>query len=102
MGTPPLSAETERRIALLFAPARQEIVRTILREECGNNPPFLQNAGETEIDRFRFAALKLSEGSLDKLRDAVRLAKTDWRDLLVAAGFAGTVDAHKDWLPTRK
>jgi hypothetical protein len=34
---------------------------------------------------------------MDKLADAVRLANKDWRDLLVAAGFAESVDAHKDW-----
>jgi hypothetical protein len=39
----------------------------------------------------------LSEGSLGKLCAAVKLAKTDWRDLLVAAGFADSVDAHKNW-----
>jgi len=34
---------------------------------------------------------------MDKLREAVKLANTDWRDLLVAAGFADSVDAHKHW-----
>jgi len=51
------------------------------------------------LERFRFAALKLSRGRMDKLADAVRLANKDWRDLLVAAGFADSVDAHKDWKP---
>jgi hypothetical protein len=43
------------------------------------------------------SALKLSGGRMDKLREAVKLANTDWRDLLVAAGFADSVDAHKHW-----
>jgi hypothetical protein len=101
MGTPQLSSETERRLALLFAPAHQELVRKILLEECGNNLPFLKNLDAAALDRFRFAALKLSRGNLDGLRDAVRLAKTDWRDLLVAAGFAESIDAHTSWLPDR-
>ena len=32
-----------------------------------------------------------------KLRAAVKLANADWRDLLVAASFADSVDAHKPW-----
>ena len=76
-------------------------MQTILVEECGNNLPFLHNTDEAGMDRFRFAALKLSGGDLDKLRDAVRLAKTDWRDLLAAAGFANDVTAHRSWLPAR-
>jgi hypothetical protein len=47
----------------------------------------------------RFAALKLSEGRLDRLEEAIKLAQTDWRDLLVAAGFAHDVEAHLNWLP---
>jgi len=34
---------------------------------------------------------------MEKLRAAVKLANADWRDLLVAAGFADSVDAHKHW-----
>jgi len=101
MGTPPLSSETERRVILLFAPAHQEHARKILLEEWGNNLPLLKNLDAAAMDRFRFAALKLSCGNLDRLRDAVRLAKIDWRDLLVAAGFAEHVDAHASWLPDR-
>jgi len=40
-----------------------------------------------------------SRERMDKLADAIRLANKDWRDLLVAAGFAESVDAHKDWKP---
>jgi hypothetical protein len=36
------------------------------------------------------AALQLSGGDRAKLDAAIQLAKTDWRDLLVAAGFADT------------
>jgi hypothetical protein len=54
------------------------------------------------LERVRFAALKLSEGNMEKLHRAVKLAKADWRDLLVAAGFADSVHAHKHWVtPSR-
>jgi imidazole glycerol phosphate synthase subunit HisF len=43
-------------------------------------------------ERIRAAIVLLANGDLGKLRDAIELAKTDWRDLLVAAGLA-----HADW-----
>lgn len=101
MGTPQLSSETELRLTLLFAPLHQELARKILLEECGNNLPFLEKLDATAMDRFRFAALKLSCGNLDRLQDAARLATSDWRDLLVAAEFAERTDAHTCWLPNR-
>jgi len=50
----------------------------------------------------RFAALKLSEGNKDKLLRAAQLAQYDWRDLLVAAGFANDAEAHNSWAPLLK
>jgi hypothetical protein len=100
MGTPPLSSETEKRLGLLFHPDEREIARDILLEECGNNLPFLQELDAVAMERFRFAALKLSHGKLEELRRAVELAKTDWRDLLVAADFR-TLKSHESWLPEK-
>jgi hypothetical protein len=99
MASSQISCATEKRIALLFRPDERALVRAILSEECGNNLPFLEHVDEVKLERFQFAALKLSEGKLDKLDRAVALAKRDWRDLLVAAGFAEDVYAHMSWLP---
>jgi hypothetical protein len=96
-----VSQETEKRIELLFPPDESELVRVILSEECGNNLPFLNHLDQAQLERFQFAALKLSEGDLGKLDRAVALAKSDWRDLLMAAGFAQDVNAHASWLPER-
>lgn len=54
---------------------------------------------EFQLERVRFAALKLSTGSLAGLRRAVELAKLDARDLLMAAGFGHDVRAHEAWFP---
>jgi len=99
VGTPPLSQPTDERIALLFAPADQDRVRTILRDECGYNLPLYKSSTEQEVERIRFAVLKLSGGRLDKLQNAVSAAKTDWRDVLLWAGFANNPIAHKSWVP---
>lgn len=98
-GTLPLGQEAEKRIALLFEPTHQETVRTILLRDCGNS--LWREASETEIERLRFAVLKVSRGSLDRLSKTIELAKTDWRDVLLAAGFANNPQAHRSWLPKR-
>jgi hypothetical protein len=94
-----LSEATWEKIRLLFPPMQHEEVAAILQSQCGDNLPFLGNETSEGLERVRFAALKLSEGSMNKLREAVRLANTDWRDLLVSAGFADSVDGHKQWRP---
>jgi hypothetical protein len=96
--SPPLSPETERRVSILFSPETRVEASRLLVEQCGNNLPFFANLDEFQLERARFAALKLSEGSIEKLKKAIELAKVDWRDLFVSAGF-GEVDAHRDWVP---
>ena len=68
-----------------------------MQEDCGAALPGTDNAPAEFFERVRCAALRLSEGRVDKLYDAIALAQTDWRDLLVAAGFAEHTQAHKDW-----
>jgi hypothetical protein len=99
--SPRLSPKTVELIDSLFQPVRREEVVELLMHQCGNNLPFWQKSDEFELERVRFAALKLSGGDLEKLRKAIKLAQTDWRDLLMAAGFGHDVNAHKGWSPTR-
>ena len=95
----PLSDATTIRLRSLFAGADARDAELLLVHECGTNLPFLENEDARGLERFRFAALKLGGGDLAKLREAVELAKADWRDLLVAAGFADDTSAHERWLP---
>jgi hypothetical protein len=85
------------RIRQLFPPELHDTVATILETEFGNNLPFLENADSAGLDRYRFAALQLSHGDLKRLREAVDLAKIDWRDLLMAASD----DEHRGPIPLR-
>jgi hypothetical protein len=39
-------------------------------------------------ERMHAAIIRVADGSLDRLNDALSLARLDWRDLLVAAGLA--------------
>jgi hypothetical protein len=100
--TAALTPATIRRLNLLFAAENRGEAARLLREQCGNNLPFLEKATPRELDRFRYAALKLSDGDLKRLRWAIKMAQIDWRDLLVTASFAEDADAHRKWLPTRR
>ena len=75
-----LSGKTQRQIALLFREDREEGVDSGLR-----SAGTISLSGGTRCAGTGgiIAALKLSEGNLDRLREAI--AKTDWRDLLMAA-----------------
>ena len=96
----PLSSETLSRLKVLFAPSEQAEAEQLLVELCGTNLPFHEDSDATSLERVRFAALRVSRGNLNELYSAVELANVDWRDLLVGAGFADDVDAHKSWFPS--
>ncbi len=97
-----LTPLTRTHIATLFRAADVNDAERLVAHECADNLP-LNSDGATPagLERIRFAAIRVSGGSLDRLRDAVGLAQTDWRDLLVAADFALHVDAHERWQPRR-
>lgn len=95
----PLTPETRRRLELLFAPADRAAAEEMLVLECGNNLFHCSHTLDSRnLERFHVAALKLSSGSLHALRGAITPAKSDWRDLLMAAGFGEDVHAHEQWL----
>jgi hypothetical protein len=90
---PELSPDTLRRLNILFHVEDRERAKALLYEQCGANVHY------HEIERLRIAALKYSDGNLPMLESAVKLAQLDWRDLLVATGFANDVEAHRSWEP---
>ena len=92
----PLSSLTQRLVQKIF-PNNIEEVSRILEEECGQNLPFLEKATPETLQRFRFAALKLGAGDMEKFLRAIQIAKQDWRDLLVGAGFGSDLEAHETW-----
>jgi hypothetical protein len=93
-----MSPETRRKLEQLFSPEQWSVAIEVLEAACGKNLPLIEKQGAEGIERVRCAALKLSGGSLEKLQAAVRLAQNDWRDVLVAAGFANSLTAHLAWL----
>jgi hypothetical protein len=98
---PALSPGTGRRVAVLFAQKTRAEVCTLLINKFGNNLSSCQDLGEIKFERIRFATLKLSSGDFGRLKKAVEMAKRDWRDLLMASGFAHDVAAHARWFPDK-
>jgi hypothetical protein len=94
-----LSEGTIRRLRVIFAEDVQKDAEALLVHECGRGLPFQDGASPEDLERIRYAALRLSKGRIDKLCDAIQLAQEDWRDLLVAAGFGHDANAHHSWNP---
>ncbi len=93
-GLSPLTWELVQKV---FPPDYAETAGLMLVAECGQNLPFCENSDEHQLERLRFAALKISQGDLDRLQEAIDEAKHDWRDELIWAGFAERLDAHLRW-----
>ncbi len=93
----PLSNNTQKLVMRIVPNEFQEKVIKLLENECADNLPFLEDSTPESIERFRFAVLKIGKRNLSKIETAIDLAKQDWRDLLVAAKFANSVETHKLW-----
>jgi gluconokinase len=92
-----LSARTRELVQFLFKPEEQEIAGKMLAEECGQNLPFMKDTDEFQLERIRWAALRIGFGDMDETRKAIDLAKRDWRDVLMWAGFGNDLTAHEEW-----
>ena len=90
-----VSADARIKISLLFPLEDRASAERILIDQLN---PALRHIKAGSLDRWHFAALKLSEGTIEKLQSAVALGQKDWRDLLVAANF-GAADAYRSWQP---
>lgn len=84
---------------MLFHGPNVELAAELLVEQCADNLPLWVDTDPQGLERIRFAVLKLSHGDLGELVHAVRRAQMDWRDVLVAAGFAHSVRKHEEWFP---
>lgn len=81
----------------LFSEEDAFLAKGMLENDCGHNLPLCETYTPAQMDRIRLAALKLSKGSILELSNAIKLAQIDWRDLLMAAGFARDLSAHENW-----
>jgi hypothetical protein len=69
----------------------------LLERECGDQVPFSADLKPADMERIRFAVIKLSKGHIREMPQWIKLARTDWRDLFMAADFGYHIDAHRKW-----
>jgi hypothetical protein len=96
-----LTDSTKQRVVALFPASEVVAAERLLVEECADNLRRVAHPTPEGLERLRFAALRFSGGRLDRLTEAVALAKKDWRDLLMASDFAHDTRAHQKWRPLR-
>ena len=96
-----LTELTWESIRQLFPLEHHATAARLPEAECGNNLPFLEEADANTLERVQLADLERSDGTLEGLRQAVELAKVDWRDLLMAAHDSDAPD-RKAWWRVRR
>ena len=91
----PLSEAAKHRVEKLFPLADWSSSHALLTNECWNNLPFLDSFDAVRLERFRFAALKLSDCNI-KAPKKYRLRRKSRRDVsMTITGFAVDANAHK-------
>jgi len=93
-----LSENTLRLVRHIFTAENYAAVIAALETRCGSGLPLWVSTTPEGLERIRFAVLKVSSGSLPQFERALAIANTDWRDVLVAAGFGNGLQAHINWL----
>jgi len=93
-----LSPDTKRLVSILFQSQEEaKAVCDMLEIDCGTEALGCEGWRPEQMERIRFAVLKISNETAGDLHTAIKLANTDWRDLLIAAGFGEDLNAHKIW-----
>ena len=97
-----LSDRTKRIIERMFPAADWRRAGGLLESGCAENLPLVREHNPTpqSLERLRFAVIKLSGGSINKLRETLVIAQHDWRDVLMAAGFGHSLEEHNRWAET--
>ena len=90
---------TEELISKTCPTDKQSAIRALLTKECARNLPLIGDTPEylLLIDRIQLATLRGADWEIAKIAKAVALAKVDWRDVLMGAGFGHSLSAHIEW-----
>jgi len=83
-----------------FPAADADLIGAILLDGCGDDLPMIH--GPPDIERIRLAVLKLAEGDVQVIPDHLGMARVDWRNVLMVAGFANDAGAHLVWAAEEK
>jgi hypothetical protein len=92
-----LSDKTEKLIVHYF-PSESQWAKDQLQSYCEYMAEYISERTSLEsYERFCYAILKIGKTSKTKFLQALDLGRSDYRDLLVAAGFGNSATIHNDW-----
>jgi hypothetical protein len=94
-----LTRLVEDRIYAVFDESVRDSAKHLILEQCGMGLPLMHTAIPKDYDRIRLAVIKLSDGTIEGLEQRIQEAHTDWRDVLLGAGFGFDEIAHLNWKP---
>lgn len=94
-----LSPDTVCLIDALY-PDNRHYVYELLEDNLSPEQIGCNEWSPEQMERIYFSVIKLGQKSIAKLEQAKNLAITDWRDLVMLAGFGEDVDAHRTWWKT--
>ena len=92
-----LSQRTRDIVHALYSSREALEICDTLENECGTEALSCDGWSPAQMDRIRFAVIKLAKENAMSLDSAIELAQKDWRDLLMEAGFGGELHAHEKW-----
>lgn len=95
----PLTKHTMDRLMKVFDAELHEEAERILAHEVADNLYSCENKTPEEMERVRFAVIKMSEGVIERMKEWIEITKSDWNTLFVAAGFHEDYHAYKKWKP---
>jgi hypothetical protein len=97
----PLSKRCLLLAQVLWSEPRLSQMTARLIAEASENIPFHDKSTSNEMDRIRFSIMKLASMPIADDDAIFDLAKRDWRDLFMAAGFGWSEDEHLRWYKSR-
>ncbi len=92
-----LSPNTKSLVNILFKPRDAKEVCDKIEIYCGTETLGCEGWTSEQLERIIFAVLKFSCEAKGGVEVAIELANTDWRDLLMVAGFGEDLNAHQMW-----
>lgn len=94
-----LASLTQELVTTGCPSAQKEAVSELLSKRCSHNLPGVGATPEWNelIDRIQLAVIRGSGWNVESIAKAIELANRDWRDVLMAAGFANDLESHRLW-----
>ena len=96
-----LTPRTLKLIERIPQPELRQLLVARLESECNREALGFTNWTPEQMERVWFAVLKLIGTKSEKADRVFELARSDVRDLWVAARFANDIDAHNKWWSSR-